>query len=873
MSSKEQPIGKSAAWPVLLLLACLFCWASQLTFDAGDWPSPNQFPHNEPAVNACGRVGSFAAYHLRHLIGGGIYALVFSTTCLAVLWLGRGGVTRPAQRVLGVTLLVVATSATLHLSTLPGSNALEFGHGGLVGVALGGLLRTTFAGVGSFLVLAYCFVVAFVLSAEGWATKVPGIIREAMRLLWETRQVVRMVFSPLIRLVVGVEPAVAGAGATIGAGVEDEPSLARRGLRINHGTRKRGRRDRPSDDQLPLFDPLESQDDSSEDDSDPPAAKTPRRRTVASETRDAGRAERKRQRASIRRRPAVDENLAERPAVEPKKLANWKFPPLSMLANPEETFTTAQESLLRAKAKALESALREFRLEARVVEIDTGPVITMFELELAPGIKVSQICALANDIARSLKAPSVRIIAPIPGKSTVGIEVPNVEKEKVRLKALILATYDRLDKMAIPLFLGKDASGEALVTDLATMPHMLIAGTTGSGKSVSINAIVMSILMCRRPDKVKLILIDPKMVELSHFKDVPHLMSPIVTDTRRAEQVLDWAVNKMDERYALFAEARVRNITAFNSLGTDEVYARFEPASAQEKAQIPTELPLIVIIIDELADLMMTSGKEVEHHLSRLAQKSRAVGIHIIVATQRPEAKVVTGLIKSNLPCRCAFRVASRVDSRIVLDQNGAEVLMGQGDMLFLAPGEHKPMRAQGTYVEDHEMHSVIGFLCAQGGAEFNKELLRLRSATPQSGGERDRLFDRAVRVVLETGRGSVSLLQRRLTIGYSRASRLIDQMADAGIVGDYKGSQAREVVITLEQWEASRRTARRDDRDDSEAVSEAGQASGHSGRAVQLDEGGSWSDDGDDEEDEPEDEQEDGDEDEEATDEQEHDS
>jgi len=475
---------------------------------------------------------------------------------------------------------------------------------------------------------------------------------------------------------------------------------------------------------------------------------------------------------------------------------------MSMLDSTDYSFSAAKESALRAKAKTLERSLQEFRLDARVVEIDTGPVITMFELELAAGVKVGRVAALSHDIARALKAPSVRIVASIPGKSTIGVEVPNTEKEKVRLKGLILGAGSRIDGMAIPLCLGKDASGTPLVYDLASMPHMLIAGTTGSGKSVSINAIIMSILMCRRPDMVKLVLIDPKMVELSQFKDVPHLMSPIITDTQRAEQVLDWAVAKMDERYAILAEARVRNIAAFNQLGTEEIYERFQPSSEEEKRQIPTYLPYIMIIIDELADLMMTSAKEVEHHLSRLAQKSRAVGIHIIVATQRPEAKVVTGLIKSNLPCRCAFRVASRMDSRIVLDQNGAEVLMGQGDMLFLPPGSHKLVRAQGALVEDHELRAVVAFLTERGRPQFHPELVRSTLRTSKTSTERDPLFDRAVDVVVETQRGSVSLLQRRLTVGYSRASRLIDQMADGGIVGDYKGSQAREVLITQEHWQ-----------------------------------------------------------------------
>jgi S-DNA-T family DNA segregation ATPase FtsK/SpoIIIE len=428
----------------------------------------------------------------------------------------------------------------------------------------------------------------------------------------------------------------------------------------------------------------------------------------------------------------------------------------------------------------------------------------MYELALAAGIKVSAVSALSNDIQRALKAETVRIVAPIPGKSTVGIEVPNEQKEKVRLKELMQLAPEAMAKQAIPLFLGKDASGEPLITDLAAMPHCLIAGTTGSGKSVCINTIIMSIMYLQRPDYVKLILVDPKVVEMAPFKDIPHLMCPVINDTGRATSVLDWACNKMDERYEFLAEAGVRNIKDYNKLTREELVERFEPASPEEEAKIPKHLPYIVIIIDELADLMMTSGKEVESFIVRLAQKARAVGIHLILATQRPQATVVTGLIKSNMPSKIAFRVASRMDSRIVLDQNGAELLLGQGDMLFLPPGSSKPMRGQGTFIDDKEMRESVKMVRALAEAQYEPELVQIKApGNIDEEAAKDELFDDAVRVVLETKRGSVSLLQRRLTIGYSRASRLIEAMAAAGLVGAYKGSQAREATITVEEWDA----------------------------------------------------------------------
>jgi S-DNA-T family DNA segregation ATPase FtsK/SpoIIIE len=489
----------------------------------------------------------------------------------------------------------------------------------------------------------------------------------------------------------------------------------------------------------------------------------------------------------------------------PKELGEYQLPGWDCLDDAEHGYAESQEAFVREQAAMLEQSLKEFAIDAHVTEIDTGPVITMYEIALAPGIKVSTISGLSNDIQRALRAETVRIVAPIPGKNTVGIEVPNEQKEKVRFKELMqIASSDVMGKMDIPLFLGKDASGEALITDLAKMPHALIAGTTGSGKSVCINTIIMSILYKQRPDMVKLVLFDPKVVEMAMYKDIPHLMCPVINDAAKATSVLEWACTKMDERYEFLAEAGVRNIKGYNSLSQEELIERFQPSTPEEEAKIPKKMPYIVVIIDELADLMMTSGKEVESHIVRIAQKARAVGIHLILATQRPSANVVTGLIKSNMPTRIAFRVQSKMDSRIVLDQNGAECLLGHGDMLFLPPGASKPTRSQGTFIDDKEVRDSVKLVKAMAEAQYEPELVQIRATgNVDEEAAKDELFDDAVRVVLETKRGSVSLLQRRLTIGYARASRLIEAMAAAGIVGDYKGSQAREAQITIEEWEA----------------------------------------------------------------------
>ncbi|MHC5028174.1 MAG: DNA translocase FtsK, partial [Planctomycetota bacterium] len=498
---------------------------------------------------------------------------------------------------------------------------------------------------------------------------------------------------------------------------------------------------------------------------------------------------------------ARDEDIPREETFE-----GYQFPGLDLLQNPETNYNATMETFVRQQAGSLEEALNTYGIEGEVVGIESGPSVTLYSIQLAPGTKVAKLNAIASDLARSLSAQNVRIVPNTPGKTTVGVEVPNVKKEKVRLKELM--SGGEAEGMHLPMFLGKDAAGEPLVGDLTRMPHMLIAGTTGSGKSVCMNTIIMSWLYTKRPDELKLVLVDPKMVELSQFADIPHLMCPVVTEMGRASAILEWAVNKMEERYEILREAHVRDIGSYNELGEEALYEIFEPQNDLEKAKIPKKLPYMVFVIDELADLMLTQ-KEVEQHIVRIAQKARAVGIHLILATQRPQANVVTGLIKSNMPCRASFKVASGMDSRIVLDQKGAELLLGQGDMLFLSPHTTEVRRAQGTLVADIEIRKVARFLKDVAGPTFERSLVAIRPTGEASGeveidgkiAEKDPLFDQAVEVMIETGRGSVSLLQRRLAVGYSRASRLVDQMGQAGILGDHKGSVARDVMITLEEW------------------------------------------------------------------------
>ena len=487
----------------------------------------------------------------------------------------------------------------------------------------------------------------------------------------------------------------------------------------------------------------------------------------------------------------------------------YEPPPMSMLTESEDISFERQDIEVRRKAKILEATFGSFGYQVKVVEIETGPVIAQYEVELEAGLRLSKITGLADDLAIALRVPSVRIVAPIPGKNTVGIEVPNEERQMVRLREVMEEAGPKAREMQIPLFLGKDVSGNPLTVDLSKLPHLLIAGRTGTGKSVCLNAIINSILMTRGPDEVRMLMIDPKMVELSGYATLPHLMHPVVTDMKKAEAILAWAVDKMEERYSLLAKAGVRHISSYNQLGEAELCERLGAETEEERESVPTHLPFIVIVADEIADMMMTAGKEVEHHIIRLAQKSRAVGIHLILATQKPTVDVITGLIKSNLPARIAFQVASRTDSRVVLDEMGADRLLGNGDMLFLWPGTSMLLRGQGTYVSDEEIDAIVDY-CSTGEQNFASELVNLKLESEAGGAEtgieamrnRDELYESAIDTVVREGRGSVSLLQRVLGIGYGRAARLIDYMAEDGIVGPYSGSKARDIIVSVEEWE-----------------------------------------------------------------------
>jgi len=774
-----------------LLALTIFLTAALLSYDPADPPSTLVYPPHGETLNACGRFGALVSRWTFEALGLGAYYLLISLAVLDVVLLSRRSVSQPGLRTAGwlLSLVGVCIFAAMALPQLaPGP---VIGSGGFLGAAGRGLLEANFATVGAYILTLRLILSGLLLCTDYVLLRLSAlVVGKPVKGLG--RGVARMGAAYTEKLAARKPRAAADTGDVDEEyeeeDEEDEPVEETTGVAV----RMPGRAVEDESD--------EEAEEGAEDGG-----------TDAAEEESAARSARKSLAGLLRikkphkseREEVLDELEGADVSDEP---LDYELPSVDLLLEGESFNFEEHEKDVRRKAGVLEKTFADFGFNVRVVEIQTGPVIAQFEVELEAGLRLSKITALADDLAIALRVPSVRIVAPIPGKNTVGIEVPNTERHVVRLREVMEEANGRATKMRIPLYVGKDVAGNPMVVDLATLPHLLIAGRTGTGKSVCLNSIIVSLLMMRRPDEVRLLLIDPKMVELSPYKCLPHLMHPVVTDMRKAEAILAWAVDKMEERYQLLARAGVRHISSYNQLSEEELRRRMQIEDDDEWRQVPTQLPFLVIVADEMADLMMTAAKEVEAHIIRLAQKSRAVGIHLVLATQKPTVDVITGLIKSNLPARISFQVASRTDSRVVLDEMGAEKLLGNGDLLFLWPGTSTLIRGQGTYLSDDEISEVIAAV-ATTEPQFVKELVQLKTDEGEGEGptlsNRDDLYEAAVDMVVREGRGSVSLLQRALGIGYGRAARLIDYMAEDGIVGPYNGSQAREVTLSIEDWEA----------------------------------------------------------------------
>ncbi|AQQ09740.1 Stage III sporulation protein E [Sedimentisphaera cyanobacteriorum] len=803
---------------VLLFLAAASC----VSFDIYDPPGGYSYPLNDPPANWLNLPGAYFSHYALYYIGPGIYVILGTLIfLLASDMFGRPAGQIPF-RIAGMLLLCAAVSAAAgcYSKFNFSPDAFPVGRAGVLGTFLAEWLGRTIGQLGRFAIMLAATLIGLIFIADSlvaaffkglWgflfsSSKKPaknGKTKKAARKLAKEETQTEKAKEKKAGFFAKIKEKKKAKQQEAPQAAEDEiPIRQEEPEKTEKKERKEFEISRGRQDIEPYQLHPEQTSESVEIIPDPDrvdvidvsSSKDPEEEGPEKDNKKNAEAKKNNKPKKKSKPSSPEDDITE----DYKK---YVLPHINLLEEPEKDFASRLEVMVREKADRLQETLDNFKVDASVINAEPGPTITLYEIELSAGMRVNKISNLADDIARALAVPVVRVVSPLPGKDTIGIEVPNSERETVRLKDLIQRAGKVPVKMKVPIFLGKDSSGSVLVADLADMPHGLIAGTTGSGKSVCINTIITSILLTRKPNEVKLVLIDPKQIEMTMFEGLAHLMCPIVSDMNQSSRILEWAVGKMEERYAIFNEARVKNISEFNELSSEEIYKRLGAETPEEQLKVPERMPYLVLIVDELSDLMMTNGKEVEEYVVRLTQKSRAAGIHVILATQRPQASVVTGLIKSNLPGRISFKVASRMDSRIILDKVGAETLLGKGDMLYLHPKTSELIRAQGAFLSNEEISRVVTKIREQAGPNYSRELVQLNKVSAD-GVEKDEYFDEAVRIVLATKRGSVSLLQRKLAIGYGRASRIVDMMAESGIIGEHKNAQAREVLITPEEWE-----------------------------------------------------------------------
>ena len=737
------PQRRNELWGVLFLAGSIFLLMSLISFNPKDSSFFSSTPPLRPH-NLCGAVGVWIASAVFILIGWIGFLLPVFGFLWAVARFNDAPADKPGLKLGAFALLLLSASAVLSLLWKQTPSA-QIPPGGMLGNAIGSQATQYFGWWGAVVVLLTVGVLCLIVSTE--------------LAVW-----------PLLRT--GGEAAT-GAGQRLFAWMTSRPATV-----VHRKTNKPSLKVSPEPEKPT---PAREREKPAPE---PPAPKiklppvpkpAPAPAPVRAEPVEA-------------RKPAAHAEPGE-PKTAGVKLP-YQLPSLDLL-NPSTAPVQSGQSReqLEANAKVLEETLRDFGLETRVAEVEMGPVITRYELEPAPGVKIQKIMTLSDDLALALKSTTVRIIAPIPGKARVGIEVPNQASSLVTLREVLQSKEFQQAQSKLTIAIGKDTAGHPLLADLAGMPHLLIAGATGSGKTVCMNGLIISLLFNATPEQVRFLMVDPKMVELAAFNGLPHLLMPVLTSPKKVPAALEWVIDEMETRYRLFAKLGVRNIQGYHEkLAQNEL----------PKEEIPEHLPTIVVIIDELADLMLVAQAEVEKSIARLAHLSRAVGIHMVLATQRPSVDVLTGVIKANFPARISFQVASRVDSRTVLASIGAEKLLGKGDLLFMPPGASKLTRGQGTLVTDPEIERVCQFIKAQRPAQYEIAELGEPESRAAAGGvkERDALYDEAVRVVVESGQASVSLLQRRMRLGYGRAARILDMMEEEGIVGPIRGAKPREVYL-----------------------------------------------------------------------------
>ena len=803
---------KTALMPLFgpgLLFAAIFCALALLTYDAADAPSEFVAPANEGEniQNAMGSLGALLAARLFGTFGTGVWLAVIGAIMLLIqsirghqtdhLWVRAGGV-----------VMSTLALAALWAEFASGFGILPDGNGGAVGAWIVGELGPRFGWLGTPIICGTGLTIGLWCAADRMLSPILARLPFA-KLLQYCRESITVVIN-----LVQPEPATAG-GARAGGrkSKKAKPTATVAVLEPEDAEEEDWEEDEEEDeDEYELTD-ADEEDWEEEDEDWEEEEENEEDEDESLAAAKSAALEKIRERLSER-----NENASLPPQVQYD--GKWKFPQMDLLEESEPVDEADRSLTISDQAEQLLEAFSEFGIDGEIQDIDAGPTITLFAVKLARGTKVKSIRGLAEDLARAIEVPSLRIDSNI-GQGRIGIEVPNPTPELVRIREILES--GRGSKMSLPMYLGKNASGEPMVYDLTKMPHMLIAGTTGSGKSVCINTILMSWLFTKRPDEVKLVLVDPKQVEFDTYKAIPHLACPVVTKTDRAKGVLQWAVHQMESRYTLLKNAKVRSIAEYNKLGEDPVKLcrKMGLTDEREMKLTPKKLPFIVIVVDELADLILEEGKDAEVPIVKIAQKARAVGIHLILATQRPERNVVTGLIKSNVPFRVACRVNSSLDSRIMLDVSGAEVLLGNGDML-IKDGPNL-VRGQGAFVSTEEIVHTAGFLEDVAAPQFERDLVRLDEIAENDEADpydvlkealEDQEFDKAVRLLIERDSGSITLLKTRLRMGDTRASRMVEQMRQAGIVGEAKGAGvASEILIDLAGWEDMKKLMQAKDR------------------------------------------------------------
>jgi DNA segregation ATPase FtsK/SpoIIIE, S-DNA-T family len=733
-----------------------------------------------PVENAAGVAGASIARLLVGSLGFGAAVPVLAVLALGVRFLTHGRLQFPSRRFwLGILLVLVALSTTPALLAGMGLAAVSSSAAGWLGRALAEPERRLLSGPGALVIN----LLALVVGTPSLVGVAPGDTLTAIGRGAQTAA--RSVGNQALR-----------AASAVRLGLQrGSASLATAFAAIGVWRERRARRERVAALREPT--PVAASAEAAESATAEAPRPAPRARTAGAAPHIVDhRSERKEEPEQVVF--TFTERTSSGPYTPPD--ANQIFQP-----PPEGARRYDRDSLIM-NSRILEKKLADFGVQGRVVTVHPGPVITMYEFEPAPGVKVNRITNLSDDLALALRALSIRIIAPIPGKSVVGIEVPNPDREVVYIRDLLESKNYRASASKLTLALGKDIFGNPVEADLSAMPHVLVAGATGTGKSVFLNSMLCSILCRATPDEVKLLLVDPKLLELSVYEGIPHLIADVVTNPKRAAAALQGIVQKMEERYQLMAALGVRNIAQFNrrvdealAAGEKSFRLRPKPGESEGKEAPYQRIPYIVVVIDELADLMVVSARDVEESLQRLAQMARASGIHLVLATQRPSVDVLTGVIKANFPARISFQVSSKTDSRTILDQGGAEHLLGQGDMLFLPPGTSKLQRLHGSFVSEREVAKLVEYLRTQGAPRFDDDLIRVREegdALEERGEETDEHYDQAVQIVAETRNASISYIQRRLKVGYNRAARMIEQMEREGVVGPQVGVRPREVFV-----------------------------------------------------------------------------